>query len=384
MNFQKIIIFLWLLLDVIGIAIIIPAFPELVDYYGVSQAKIMLWLTVYSLFAFLSAPVLGQLSDKYGRKRLLAGCIFGTFLSTLILLLSRQYRVFLLSRIVNGITGGNISILQAILTDISPDEATKSKNYGLMGALFGLGFIIWPVIWSLILKFGHVESIFKFSVVFALIEFVLIAVQFRNTNIPQSTKILNFNSFSLMWDYFKREGFRVLLISMSLLGIGWFMIHTGLSFYMKDAFNTSGAVFGYYLWISGLLSALTMGYLTPKFWTKRFSHRTLFILAHTVLILGYLLIPQIRSERGFLLLFYSIVLLSNYYMTVYNIELMSKADPNEIGEVSGMLGGAQSLFMFVGPLLASVVVDNGGNIFYGAVVCFAISAVVMFKRMIKE
>ncbi|MEY3197893.1 MAG: Tetracycline resistance protein class [Candidatus Parcubacteria bacterium] len=95
-------------------------------------------LTIYSLFAFLSAPVLGQLSDKYGRKGLLVGCVFGTFLSYLVLLVTRSYWVFLVSRIINGITGGNISILQAILTDISPDEASKQKNFGIMGAFFGL------------------------------------------------------------------------------------------------------------------------------------------------------------------------------------------------------------------------------------------------------
>lgn len=75
MNFQKTIIFLALLLDIVGIAVLIPAFPELKVYYGISDFAVTMGLTVYSLFAFLGAPLLGQLSDKYGRKITLLSCV---------------------------------------------------------------------------------------------------------------------------------------------------------------------------------------------------------------------------------------------------------------------------------------------------------------------
>jgi MFS family permease len=129
MNFQKTIIFLALLLDIIGISVMIPAFPELKLYYGISDFAVTMGLTVYSLFAFLAAPVLGQLSDKYGRKMPLLRCVVGTLFSYLILLVTQNYILFLISRVINGITGGNISILQAILADISPTPEQKAKNF---------------------------------------------------------------------------------------------------------------------------------------------------------------------------------------------------------------------------------------------------------------
>lgn len=138
MNLQKFVIFAAMFLDVIGISIIIPAFPELKAYYEITDFQVTLGLTVYSFFAFLAAPLLGQLSDKFGRKKPLVLSVAGTALSYLVLLLTKQYRLFLVSRIINGLTGGNISILQAILTDISPDQETKGKNFGLMGMFFGL------------------------------------------------------------------------------------------------------------------------------------------------------------------------------------------------------------------------------------------------------
>lgn len=95
-----------------------------------------------------------------------------------------------------------------------------------MGAFFGLGFVVGPVLGALLLKFGTVHSIFRAGLLFALIEIVLIAFQFRNTNTPDENKTLDFNSFNIVIKYFKREHIRQLLISFSLLGIGGFVVNS--------------------------------------------------------------------------------------------------------------------------------------------------------------
>ncbi len=383
-NLQKIVIFSTLLLDIIGIAVFIPAFPELKAYYAINDFQVTLWLTIYSLFAFLSAPLLGQLSDKFGRKKTLLWCIFGTMISYLVLLITKQYRMFLISRTINGITGGNISILQAVLTDISPDEKTKNKNFGLMGALFGLGFIIGPIFGSLLLGLGGVHSIFIFGTIFGLLELILLFFWFKNTNELVHAKHITYNSFKVMHKYLKHPTIRNILVSLCLLGIGWFTINATQSLYMNWLFGTTGAQYGYYLAIVWVISAVNLGFLVPKFWMKKFSHNWLIIFSHIILIIGYMLTGLSHSLYIFLGIFYVTLVLWNIYMPVYNIEIMSKAKPNEIWEVAGMLGGAQSLFMFVGPLIGGILLQFGYNIFIGAVICFILSFAVMIRYVRKK
>ena len=380
MKFQKTIVFLALLLDIIGISVMIPAFPELKIYYGISDLAVTTGLTVYSLFAFLAAPLLWQISDKLGRKMPLLACIVGTLFSYLILLVSQNYILFLLSRIINGITGWNVSILQAILADISPTPEDKAKNFGIMGALFGMWFIIWPVLWSVMLKFGGVESIFWFWAVFALIEASLIAFQFRNTNTPDSERKLTYNSFAVMFKYFKKNHIRQLLISLSFLGIGGFIVNSAQSLYMNNLFGTTGERYGYYLAIAGVIWVVNMWYLIPNFWLKKFSADTVNVINHISLILWYFLVGLSTNEFSYLILFYLTIFFGNAYFVIYNTKILSTAHENDRGEISGMMAGLQSAFMFVGPLIGGLLLQYHINIFYATVIFTILSAVVMLRE----
>jgi MFS transporter, DHA1 family, tetracycline resistance protein len=371
------------LLDIIWIAVIIPAFPELKAYYGINDFQVTLWLTIYSLFAFLSAPLLGQISDKIGRKKSLVRCVFGTFLSYLVLLITKQYRIFLLSRIINGITWGNVSILQAILTDISPDKETKAKNFWLMGAIFWLWFIIGPVIGALILRFGNVSTIFAFGALFALLEVILIAVKFNNTNVLDTAKKLTYNSFTVMWKYLKKPELRNFIVSLGLLGIGTFTINASQSLYMNNLFGTTGEHYGYFLAIIWVLSALNLWLIVPKFWLKRFTPRQVIMVSHITLIIWYILIWLSQNFTLFVAFFYVTMILWNIYMPVYNIEIMSKAKLNEIWEISWMLGWRQSMVMFIWPLIWWILLNYHINIFIGAVICFVLSLAVMSRYFVK-
>lgn len=378
MKSQKFIIYSTLLLDMIGIAVMIPAFPELKHFYWINDFQVTLGLTIYSLFAFLAAPLLWQISDKVGRKKSLARCVFGTFLSYAVLLITKQYRLFLVSRAINGVTGWNISILQAILADISPTKEERAKNFWLMGALFGLWFIIWPLIWALILRFGDgVQSIFAFGAIFSILEFILIYFYFKNTNKLDTTRELQYNSFNIMHKYFKKPDIRNLLLSLWLLGVGLFTINSSQWLYMQNLFGTTWEQYGYYLAIAWIASALNLGLLIPKFWLKKFTPRRIIVFAHIMLIVWYTLVWISQNLYLFLWFFYITLILGNLYMPVYNIEIMSKAKPNELGEISGMLWWLQSLFMFVWPLVGWILLNFHINIFIGAVVCIAISFVVV-------
>lgn len=154
-----------------------------------------------------------------------------------------------------------------------------------MGAFFGLGFIVGPLVGSLLLRFGQVETIFWFGGIFALIELVLIITHFSNTNVPDQVKKLTYNSFQIILKYLKKPELRNFLISLCLVGVGGFIINASISLYMLSKFGTTGEVSGYVFAFMGVLSAINLGFLAPKFWTKQFSNKQLIVFSHIVFII---------------------------------------------------------------------------------------------------
>jgi DHA1 family tetracycline resistance protein-like MFS transporter len=127
---KRIVIFT-LFLDMLGMTIMIPAFPNLVAYYDTSYFMISLGVTLFSLFGLFSTPILGAISDKYGRKIVLLVSVISSLLSYGLIWISGNIRVYLIARIVNGAAAGNISSIQSILSDIAVDHKERTANFGL-------------------------------------------------------------------------------------------------------------------------------------------------------------------------------------------------------------------------------------------------------------
>jgi DHA1 family tetracycline resistance protein-like MFS transporter len=143
-------IFVTLFLDILGIGLIIPILPKLIEQFSggnISAASHTYgWLAaLYSLMQFLCAPVLGSLSDRFGRRPVILSSLFGSGLDYLLLAFAPGLPWFFLGRIVAGITGANITAASAYIADVSPLEK-RAANFGLIGAAFGLGFITGPAL----------------------------------------------------------------------------------------------------------------------------------------------------------------------------------------------------------------------------------------------
>ena len=146
LDFKKILpIFIIVLVDLLGLTIIIPLMPLYATSFGADPFTIGLLGAIYPMMQFIGAPVLGRLSDRYGRKPVLVVSQIGTFIGFLILGLATNLWLLFFSRIIDGISGANISTAQAAISD-STTEKTRTQGLGLIGAAFGLGFIIGPVI----------------------------------------------------------------------------------------------------------------------------------------------------------------------------------------------------------------------------------------------
>ena len=146
LDFKKILpVFVIVLIDLLGLTIIIPLLPLYAASYGADAFVIGTLSAAYPLMQLFGAPILGRLSDRFGRRPVLLVSQLGTFTGFIILGLANSLALLFISRIIDGISGANIATAQAVITD-STTEKTRTQGLGLIGAAFGLGFIIGPII----------------------------------------------------------------------------------------------------------------------------------------------------------------------------------------------------------------------------------------------
>ncbi len=146
LDFKRILpIFVVVLIDLLGLTIIIPLLPLYAASFNASPLLIGVIGATYPIFQFIGAPVLGRLSDRYGRKTILIISQIGTFIGFMLLGFANAIWILLLSRVIDGISGANISTAQAAISD-STTEKNRTQGLGLLGAAFGLGFVIGPII----------------------------------------------------------------------------------------------------------------------------------------------------------------------------------------------------------------------------------------------
>ena len=155
-NRRLLTLFLIVFIDLLGFSLILPLLPFYAETFGATPFQIGLLVAAYAAAQLVGAPLLGRLSDRFGRRPVLLISLIGTFIGFLILGFASSLWMLFASRLLDGFTGGNISVAQAYITDIT-DEKDRAKGLGLLGAAFGVGFIIGPAV-------GGILSVYGFAV----------------------------------------------------------------------------------------------------------------------------------------------------------------------------------------------------------------------------
>src|SRR5947209_14079664 len=152
------VIFLTIFVNLIGFGIIIPLLPFYAESFGASPVVIGLLFAVFSVCQLVAAPALGDLSDKYGRRPVLIFSLAGTVVSFVMLAVAHSITMLFLARIVDGLSGGNISTARAYVADIT-EPKDRARAYGIIGAAFGLGFILGPALSGILAKISYTAPI---------------------------------------------------------------------------------------------------------------------------------------------------------------------------------------------------------------------------------
>jgi MFS transporter, DHA1 family, tetracycline resistance protein len=351
MRKDKIIILASVMTDVIGFGIVIPILPFYVTEFGASPTTVTLMFAVFSFFAFLSSPLLGAWSDRIGRRPMLILSITSTAIGWLVFASAHTVWQLFLGRIIDGMAAGNFSTAQSYMVDISKDEKERTKNLGIIGATFGIGFILGPLIGGVLSNVSHA---FPFWIAGALAATNAVMAYFflpETHHHREPHKPMNFNPFAPLIRAAKDTKLRPLYFTWSFFAFSIVTSQSVFGLFVKDVFGMNAFQTGMLFTAVGLVIVLNQGLLLPKFWTKKFSDSKLEILMLAVLALASLLV-----SFQILLLFYVSLFFSGTGQAVLRVVITGQAaaaaDPTRKGETIGILSALMSAYMVVAPVVS--------------------------------
>lgn len=374
-------IFFTVFIDLIGVGIVIPILARLfldADHgvmpghvpESVRTITLGFLIASYPLAQFFGAPILGTLSDRFGRKKILIVSLIGTFIGYLLfasgIILKHLYLLFF-SRILDGFTGGNISIAMSAIADIS-DAKSKAKNFGLIGMAFGLGFILGPYFGGKLsdphlIGWFNYSTPFLFAALLCLINIGLVVIRFRETltSRNQARKINVFMGFKNLAKAWRMIHLRTMFIVVFFLTFGFNFFTQFFQVFLIDKFHYTqsqiGDLFGYIgLWIAATQGILIRS-LAKKYAPPQILIWSCFCLA---MVFPLLLIPYKAYMLYFILPFISIFQgLSHPNSTAI---ISNLADKNIQGEILGINQSIQSLGMSLPPIIAGFIVSLNRNL----------------------
>ncbi len=348
-------IFVTVLVDVIGFGIIIPVMPSLIRELiqgDISAASSYGgWLMfAYAIMQFLCAPILGNLSDKYGRRPVLLFSLLGFGIDYIFLALAPTIGWLFVGRIIAGITGASFTTASAYIADISePDK--RAQNFGMIGAAFGLGFIIGPLIGGLLGQFGS-RVPFIAAAVLTLLNwlygyFVLPESLAKENRRPFSWK--RANPLGSLIQLKKYPAVAGLIISLTLVYIGAHAVQSTWSFYNIGKFNWDEKMVGYSLAFVGFMIALVQGGLIRIVIPKIGQEKSLYI---GLLLYSIGMVLFAFATQGWMMFaFCTIYCLGGIAGPAIQGIISSHVPSNEQGELQGALTSLMSATSIVGPLL---------------------------------
>ncbi len=370
-------IILVVFIDLLGFSLILPLLPYYAETFQANQTVTGILIASYALMQLIGAPILGRLSDRFGRRPVLLVSVFGTFLGFLLLGFANALWMLFASRILDGLTGGNLSVAQAYISDVT-DEKSRSKGLGMIGAAFGLGFIIGPVTGGLLSQWGYAVPAFAAAAI-SFINLILIyawlpesLTEEKRSQMTEKRPAITFNALIVA---FKRPFTGSILITRFFFGLAFAILQTIFGLYALAKFNLTARDTGLVLTYVGVLSVIMQGFLVGRL-TSRYREDVLISISVVLMglsLFGWAFAPSV------LWLYISttpIALAGGLLNTLLSSTLTKAVAPQEIGGILGLSASVESSTRIIAPILGGVLLQQVGTWapgVFGAVVMVGVS-----------
>ncbi len=379
-------IFFTVFLDLVGFGIILPLIPYLAREFSATPLEIGLLMAIFSFMQFIFSPMWGKLSDRFGRRPIILTSLFGATFAYVFFAFSKELSLLFVARGLAGFFAANISAAQAYIADITPKEK-RSVGMGLIGAAFGLGFIMGPAIAGLTGPIGEAigdEAPFgiQFSALVAaglnlinlILAFFMLPETLTEEKKNQSSRVGRVESFTFV---FKDPLLRSLFLIFLLISLAMALMEVMVFPFVQDRFNWGYKIASISFAYVGIVMVLTQGYFIRK-WIPRFGEKKTLFFGLVAMMLSFVGIGLSHSI-AFLAVVMTLLAIGNGCMRPPIVGLASViADDEQQGYVLGVMNSMGAIGRIVGPVIGGLLYQeiSQGAPFYASGVLALLSVLI--------
>jgi len=361
---------LWIstFIDIIGFSILIPYLPRFTSDFGASLFQVGLLLSANSFFSLFGNMIWGSLSDKYGRKPILLICQFGTLAGFIIMAFSTNLTVLFISRIVDGVFGGNYPIAKAVLGDIVPPEK-RSKEMSNIGVAWTVGNLIGPGIGGLLSGFGILGP-GLFGAGLSLITILITIYIFEESN-PRLTGTASASELSafekkkaISFSLLKQHDPRLLLIQNLFNNISFFIFITTVSIFVAQRFDLSVAEIGWMISSMGLIKLLVR-FLIFSPMLKKYRDKKTVLIGLITFLAAYTWLIFVDQLWEYMVIFVLVGFAAACTFAVMSGRMSKSIGKERQGEMMGLSTAADNVSQIIGPTFGSTLLSMPSPFLYG-------------------